>query len=154
METWQLSIISIFGITSLVGLIQAYRQCTKKNSSYGKPPKLYMLFGSLVWADHLVFGAFWVIISLFCLMFHDFLLFLLTFSVFWLVRSIGETIYWFFQQFTPRHGNEPEKFIWHRIVKNDSVWFLNQIYWQCITVITIITSVYLFSLWLPIHLTK
>lgn len=149
---WQSILVFLFGLLSCIGWVQAYIHCKKRQDSYGYPPKVYGLYGSLVWADHIIFGGFWVLVSLLCLILNDFLLFLLFFSVFWLTRSFGETIYWFFQQFTPRKGNEPEKFFWYTIVKNDSVWFINQIYWQCVTVITIISTVYLFALWLPRHI--
>lgn len=148
MELWQTVIISLYTLTAAIGLILAYRQSRYKNNAYGHPPKIYGFFGAFVWADLVVFGAFWALSGLASLILNDWLLFLLIISLFWLVRSVGESLYWFFQQFSPRKGNAPEKFWIHKVFRNDSVYFVHQIYWQCVTVVTIITSLYLGNLWL------
>lgn len=147
MTPWQLITVLIYGIISLIGFFLALQECKTKKRAYNHPPKIYGFFGAFVWADLVMFGLFWTFVSGISLILNDWILFLLSISLFWLVRSIGETLYWFHQQFTPRTGNEPEKFWFHRIFHNDSVWFIYQIYWQCITVVTIITSLYLGSLW-------
>ncbi len=143
----QLSVL-FFGVFSFFTFIKAIRECKDNDNAFGRPYRLCEIYGSFVWADHVVFGFFWVIISGIVLLLQDFLLFLLIASVFWLVRSIGETIYWFLQQFHPRKGNDPKKFIFYPIFKNDSVWFINQIAWQCVTVLTFMTTLYLSYLWI------
>jgi hypothetical protein len=140
--------IAIFGIISFVTLLKALFECRIKRNAFGKVYKGCDIYGSFVWADHIVFGAFWTIVSLITVILQDSLLFLLTFSVFWLVRSIGETIYWFLQQFAPRKGNEPEKFLINYVIRGEATWFVNQIAWQCITVVTFITTIYLSYQWL------
>lgn len=148
MEFWQQLIIILYGILALIAFITSYYACSIKKKSYENTPLWGLFFTGFVQADNVIFGFFWVIVSVITLILQDWILFLLTLSVFWLVRSIGETFYWFLQQFHPRTGNEPEKFWSYRIVKNDAVWFMNQIYWQCLTVITTISSLYLGYVWI------
>ena len=140
-------LIALFGIVSFFTFLKAFFECKNKKNAFGTPYKVCELYGSFVWADHVVFGFFWTVVSIIVLILQDWILFLLTVSLFWLVRSIGETIYWFLQQFAPRKGNEPKKFWSYPIFHNDSIWFVNQIAWQCTTVITLITSIYLSVLW-------
>lgn len=139
--------ILIWGLYALTGLI-----CGVFSSSRGKTNGLtpqYLPLGAFVWADAVVFGLFWVIVSVFTFLFQDGLLFLLIMSVFWGVRSLGEIIYWLNEQFSTINRNPPEKFIFlFKIFPNDSVWFINQIFWQCVLVVSIIFSVKLFTLWL------
>jgi hypothetical protein len=148
MTLWQQLITLVISVLSGIGFVWALQQCWKKNRSFSHPPKIYGFFGAFVWADLVVFGLFWALAGIASLLLNDWILFLLITSLFWLVRAIGETMYWFNQQFTPRPGNEPEKFWFHKFFHNDSVWFVYQIYWQCVTVVTILTSLYLAKLWL------
>lgn len=148
MSQWQIVLVSIYGFVAVVGFFKALHMCRNRKSAYGHTDNIFNFYGAFVWADLVVFGLFWTIVSFLCLYRKDWLLFLLVLSAFWLIRSFGETLYWFHQQFTPRGGNEPEKFWFHKIVLNDSVYFVNQIYWQCISVITFITTLYLAKLWL------
>lgn len=148
MQLWQDIIIAVYGFIALIGFYLSFNECKNKKNSYGHPPGIYGYYGAFVWADLVVFGLFWTLVSVACLLLQNFTLFLLCISLFWLVRSVGETLYWFHQQFTPNKGNPPQKFWFYTIFHNDSVWFVYQIYWQCITVITIITSLYLATLWL------
>lgn len=140
--------IIVFGIGSFLLTIKAYQECKHKKNSFGLTPKVCNIYGSFVWADHLIFGLFWTGVSLLCILLNDWILFLLIVSVFWLVRSIGETTYWFLQQFAPRSGNEPERLWVSRIVHNDAAWFVHQIFWQCVSVAAIITTIFLSFLWL------
>jgi hypothetical protein len=148
MEQWQFWIITTFGVITLLSFLQSLFECKVRKRSYSNTPFYCGFQGAFVWADEVVFGLFWAGISIISLLLSDWILFLLSISLFWLVRAVGETVYWFFQQFTPRRGNEPKKFFFYHIVGNDSVYFMNQIYWQCLTVITILTSLYLGKLWL------
>lgn len=149
MNLWQLSIVSLYGIIAFVSFVTGFRACYYRNKAYEETPIYGLLYTAFVRADTVIFGLFWALACLITIILSDFLLFLLVLSLFWLVRSIGETLYWFFQQFTPRPGNDPAKFKLHyKIFKNDSVWFVHQIYWQCFTVITTITTIYIANAWL------
>ncbi len=135
-------------LINLITFIQALRKSKKKSTILARPYKICEPFGSFVWADHVLFGPFWMLISVITLFLHDLLLFFLIYSVFWVVRSVGETLYWFFQQFSPRVGNEPEKFWINKHVPGEAVWFMHQIFWQCISVISVVLTIYTAHLWL------
>jgi hypothetical protein len=127
----------------LKGLVES-----KKGKAYELTPFL-LPFGIIAWGDAVVFGLFWTGVSLVSYFLNDWILFLLIISVFWVVRSLGETIYWFNQQFSQKayDWNKPEKLLFHSIFKNDSIWFVYQIIWQCVTVVSIIATIYFTRLW-------
>lgn len=147
MEFWQKAFLIGFTAVSLIGLVRSLYECKKKKNPYGVT-YFYRLFGAFVWADLVVFSAFWILASLISYVLHSWVLFLLFIAMFWVVRSVGETQYWFHQQFSTIQRNPPEKFWFHKIFHNDSVWFVYQIFWQCVTVISVILSLYLIKLWL------
>lgn len=148
MNSWQTNIVLLYGITSFILLIISLFKCRTHEGRVGKPWVIGDIFGSFLWMDHIILGVFWSVVSSIVLLLQDWLLFLLILSFFWLVRSLGETLYWFLQQFMPRKGNEPSKFWINKLAPGEGVWFLNQLYWQCVTVITLLLSIYLSYLWL------
>lgn len=118
-------------------------------NSYKMVPGFFLM-GAFIYGDVLPLSVFWILVSIACLVLHDLTLFYLILSLFWLVRSVGETLYWFHQQFTPRQW-ELEHFVrlpFYNIVKNDSIWIIYQVVCQCVTVVTLISSVKLFVIWL------
>lgn len=140
-----LLIILVINVFTFLKALQASKD---KKLILAKPYSICEPFGSFVWADHVLFGPFWVLISLVTFFLHDVILFGLIFAIFWVVRSLGEMLYWFFQQFSPRVGNEPEKFWINRHVPGEAVWFMHQIFWQCVAVISLIFSIFLAHAWL------
>jgi len=144
---WQKIIIITYallaGLISIVGLYQT----TRKKNAFGDTPIL-ILWGANNYGNAFIFGAFMTVTSLYTLLRNDWLLFLLMLSVFWTVRSVGETIWNFLIQFTPMKRYPPEHFFFHKIFHDESTYFVNQIVWQCVTTITIITTLYLGKLWL------
>ena len=146
MESWQKIIIIIWGIISFALFVKGFKESKDKKNAYGLTP--FFPFGAFVWGDAVVFGFFWTAVFVVVLILNDWTLFLLIISVFWVVRSIGETIYWFNQQFSKINRNPPEKNWMFKYFHNDSVWFIHQIGWQCVTVISIIFSIYLTHIWL------
>lgn len=146
MNELQIGFVVVFTCVAAVGFVKGCLESRKKNAL----GLTYLLrpFGAFVWADMVIFGAFWILAGLLSLFFADWVLFLLIVSLFWLVRSVGETMYWFQQQFSPIKRNPPEKMIIYRFFRNDSVWFVYQIFWQCLTVFFIITSLYVGKVWL------
>ena len=149
MENWQKVLILLYGLINLIVFIKGFFMCRDKKAAYTLTPKLTLL-GIFAWGDAVVFGLFWFFVSLASLILNDSLLFLFIISVFWVVRSFGETIYWFNQQFAQKvySWNEPQNLKFHWLFHNDSIWYGFQIFWQCISVISIIASVYLGNLWL------
>ena len=142
------NILLIVFFAMIASTIRAYFACQDKAQILRSPWRLCEVFGSFVWADHIILGPFWALISLVCYLLQDMLLFMLIFSVFWLIRSCGEVLYWFLQQFHPRAGNEPEQYWIHRHAPGEAVWFLHQIFWQCISVFAIILTIYFAYHWI------
>jgi hypothetical protein len=135
-----------FAILNLLLVLTAIHRCRRKQA-FKPTPILYPL-GAFVWGDMAVFGTFWTIVGLISYIAQDTLLFLLIYSIFWLIRSLGETIYWLNQQFSTINRNPPHKLLLHHLFHDDSVWFAYQIFWQCLTVISSLTTLYLAKLWL------
>lgn len=148
MQPWQEMFLLFFALFNLAGAGVALHKTKNKKSAYGRVPQFFLISGAFVWADLVVFGTFWTIVAFASLLLKDWLLFLLFVSVFWLIRSTGEWIYWFLQQFSNINRNPPENSSLYKIFQNSSVWFVYQIYWQTITVTTIITTLYLAALWI------
>lgn len=153
MNIYQIIFLIIFGAFNLIFSIWGVHQSKNKANTYGITWALFPI-GIFVWGDAVIFGLFWSLVSFFTLVIKDWILFLLIFSVFWLVRSLGETIFFFSQQFSTVMRQPPETLIGYKIFKgkgvieNDAIWFITQIIQQCITVISIIASIYLTYLWL------
>lgn len=141
------NITTFFLLFAVSAFFVSYHQTKYKKNAFGLALILNPI-GGFVWADGVIFGLFWTIASLVILSLDDWILFLLTYSIFWLVRSVGETIYWFNQQFSPINRNPVENLPYIKIFHNDSIWFVSQIFWQCITVVSIITTLYLAHIWL------
>ena len=136
--------LSLFFVYSLSALLLGLKH---RKNPFGLTHQ-YVLLGSFVWVDAAVFGAFFSLVSLLCIFLSDFILFLLIFSVFWTIRSIGEQIYWFLEQFANTHRNKPRTLWPSKIYKGEEVWIVMQTVMQCISVVFIISSVYLLSIWL------
>lgn len=147
MNGLQITAVVIYGMISFLVFIKGFFESAKKKNSFRETPFLFWA-GIFVWGDAVIFGLFWFLSSLVCYFSKDWILFLLVISVFWVVRSLGETIYWFNQQFSTLNRNPPEKLRGYQFFKNDSIWFIYQIFWQCITVVSIITTIFLASSWL------
>lgn len=143
MNTWQSDILIIYGIGALLCTCKGFYQSAVKKNPYGKSVWI-QAYGAFVWGDAAVFGIFWAMATLLSYYLGNWTLFLLFISTFLLVRSIGETIYWFLQQFTHKPLDPPETLPFHTLFPKNSIWFVYQIFWQCVTVLSIISTVYLF----------
>ncbi len=140
---WQSSVLIIIALYSLVCFYKGFRSTYYKKNPYGLTP-WFNILGAFVWADAAVFGVFFLGAAIVSLVLNSVLIFLLIFSVFWVIRSVGEQIYWFLEQFAVKHRNEPKTLTLHKYFPGDSIWVYYQIFWQCISVIAIISSVYFF----------
>jgi hypothetical protein len=146
-NTIQTFIISIFGTISFFTAIKGFFESFFKNNPFGQYFPLFFL-GIFVWADAVILGLFWSLISLTCLLLNDWILFLLIISLFWVIRSLGEIIYWLNQQFSPIIRNPPKNLMGYKFFHNDSIWFVYQVFWQCAMIVSIVSSIYLTNLWL------
>jgi len=147
MSYFQKILIVVYGVMSFLCCLKGFNECYKKKNAFGETPLLYP-FGMFVWGDTVVFGIFWILVTVVVLLLNDWVLFLLIVSIFWVVRSLGESIYWINQQFSKLNRNPPEKFWFYKYFKNDSVHYVNQIFWQCVTVISIVFTIYFAKMWL------
>ena len=145
MNILQTNIVIVYGLISFLIFLEGLFESVKKRNTYKKTAYLFWL-GIFVWGDAVIFGLFWFFASLISYLLKDWILFLLIISVFWIIRSFGETIYWINQQFSSINRNPPEKMFGYQLFKNSSIWFNYQIFWQCISVISIITSLYLIQI--------
>ncbi|HCR81412.1 MAG: hypothetical protein UY13_C0002G0424 [Candidatus Pacebacteria bacterium GW2011_GWB1_47_8] len=136
-----------FAVVNFFIFLKAFYECKTKQNAFGLTPRL-TLIGAFVWGDAVIFGLFWTLVSIVVLFLNDWLLFWLIMSLFWVVRSVGETIYWFNQQFSTLDRNPPKHMKGYSIFQNDSIWFVYQIIWQCVTVVSLVFAVYFGWLWL------
>lgn len=149
MVTWQKIALIIYSLVALLAFFRGYNESKKNRNAYGLVPFL-LPWGIIAWGDAIIFGPFWILVSFVTIALNDWYLFLLVLSIFWVVRSLGETIYWFNQQFSSRvyEWTRPENLPFHKIFHDDSIWYIFQIANQCITVIAIIFSIYFAKIWL------
>lgn len=148
MTNLQCSVVFV-GIISLVSVVIGVRK-VRNNRTFSLTPWLYPL-GIFVWGDAPILGLFWTLVGVVCYYLNSLPLFLLIVSVFWLVRSVGETFYWFLQQFSMVKRNPPDQLYGYRFVKDESIWFMYQLFWQCMTVISVIFTIYFAFNWNTIN---
>lgn len=131
----------IYYLSLIIGVVTVVRSVLKvqKGKSLQSIWLPLEIQGSFVWADGIVFGPFWIIASLIFIFANpDIKWFYLFFLIFWAVRSAGEIIYWFLNQFTPRKIQSVSFKSLNRIFNNDYVTsFIFQIWWQCILILAI-----------------
>lgn len=147
MQHWQQYLVFFIGALGLFGFFKGLHESKYKKNAFGLTRSLTIL-GSFVWADAVVFGLFWLFFAGVSIALDDWWLFLFGTAVFWAVRGFGETQYWIAQQFSSKNRNPVETLLFHGIFHNDSIWFVYQIFWQCVTVAALVASVYLASMWL------
>lgn len=143
---WQ-ELIIIFGQFNVFVFSYALWQCVLKNNPFGRCH--LAILGSFVWGDAVVVSLFWVGLSAVTLFFiPNVNFFLFCTSVFFVIRGLGETIYWLNQQFSKINRNPPKTFWMERVFKGDAVWFAYQIVWQMIMVVSIVCAVYFGANWI------
>lgn len=138
-----------FALSGFLSSLYGVWRCKHKKDNLGLVGP-FIIFGAFVWADLVIFGFFWTLFSLTCLFIADWTLFLLGLSIFWLIRSFGETIYWFNQQFSEKKRSSINMFFFAKIFNNDlyTLWFIMQIVFQCVCVVSAISTIYFAREWL------
>lgn len=147
MTYWQQAAILIYGSINLGVLLKAFYEIKYKKNTYGLA-SLFGLIGIFVWGDAVVLAPFWLVTSLITLYLKDWYMFLLIISIFWVVRSAGEVIYWISEQFSDKHRNPPQTLKFYKFFNSDAIWFVYQLFWQCTLIISLIASIYFTFLWL------
>ena len=136
MMTWQSALVVSYAVLSGIFLVAGLVRC-RRGRAYGRFLPLNFI-GAFVWGDAVIFGLFWLITSSIILLYGSWWLFLLVLDAFWLVRSVGETIYWLNQQYSTLDRNPPRRLWFYPLFRDNSVWFVYQTFWQCLTVITFV----------------
>jgi hypothetical protein len=110
--------------------------------------------GSFVWEDLLIFSLLHIIFISTGLLLQDFRIIALFTLVFWAVRSTGEALYWFLQQFHqptvyPHDQYKDFKLIRFILgdISNQRCFIIMQIFWQCITVASLTVLILLLLNW-------
>lgn len=147
MLDWQMVIVALYGLGALFILVRGLHECYWNKKSY-EEVLWERFYGAFALGDCVIFGIFWIIISLAVLFLNDWTLFLLILSVFWTIRSLGETNFWFGMQFAPMKRYPPKYFPIYRFFHDDSVYFIQQITWQCVATLAIISSLYFGVTWI------
>ena len=138
--------LSVFAFFAFLICIKGWYEVVSRKNSFGNTYGLFWM-GIFVWGDTVVIAPFWVGLCLVCLFLQDSSLFWLAFSLFWVVRSVGETMYWMHEQFTSKHHNPPSTLVGYRFIKDESLWFIYQIFWQCMTVVSVLFSLFFAKQW-------
>lgn len=136
---WQNFFVVLWGVYALSGFLMGIKN---KKNPFGLC-NIFNPLGAFVWIDAVVFGLFFLMTSVFCLLSNQWVLFLLIISVFWTIRSLGEVLYWFLEQFATNHRNPPHTLWPYKWFKGEEVWIVMQIFWQVISVIFIVATIYL-----------
>lgn len=146
MSNEQVISLSIFGLINLIIFIKSWRQVVNKHNPFGLTRWLSWL-GIFVWADALVIAPFWVLAVLVSTIVHDWILFFLIASIFWSVRSLGEMVYWLNEQFAAKKRNPPQTLMGYSLIKSEAIWFVYQVFWQCVLVFSIVSAIYFARIW-------
>ncbi|MBD3362884.1 hypothetical protein GF362_04150 [Candidatus Dojkabacteria bacterium] len=114
------------------------------------------ILGAFVWEDLLVFSFYNIIAANLVLVLDDFRYAVVLTLVFWVVRSLGEALYNFLQQFNQPTMYPHNQFLWDDLkifkkvfgnISNQKVFFILQITMQITTVFSLFFLIYTFLHW-------
>lgn len=142
MERELVGLLCLYAIGALGAVVESVREVVKKDNPFGIVRR-YFFLGVFVWGDAAILGLFWLGAVIWTVMVGEGGLFLLVISVFWIVRSMGEVQYWLNQQYSSRERNRPRDLWGSKWFGGDSIWFVYQVFWQCMTVISSVWTIYL-----------
>ncbi|HOZ03375.1 MAG TPA: hypothetical protein PKX78_02670 [Candidatus Woesebacteria bacterium] len=135
-----------FVFVNLLIFFKSWWEVVKKQNPFGLTPWMSWL-GMFVWGDTLVIAPFWVLAVLVSTIVHDWILFFLIASIFWSVRSLGEMVYWLNEQFAAKKRNPPQTLMGYSLIKSEAIWFVYQVFWQCVLVFSIVSAIYFARIW-------
>lgn len=108
----------------------------------------FILFSAFIWADVFMFSILWIALVPILYALHDPKYLLLAWSGFWLIRSSGEVIYSFIQQFNPGQRPYavylPKSFMLRLFgpATFPKYWVIEQTFFQAISVLSFVLVVY------------
>jgi len=91
--------IFIFSLMCMGLFVLAYRRVRHSEEGYGFIHTWGGFMGAFVWEDLMIFSLFFMVAALLTDIFQNIRLGLLLLAAFWMVRSAGEALYFFLQQF-------------------------------------------------------
>ncbi len=134
-------VVIVYGTISTVAFIKGFYEVKFNANRHGLAP--FGLLGIFVWTDAVVIGLFWIFASIFTLAVDSINIALLILSLYWVVRSGGEVLYWMLQQFADKKLDKPEDVPWHNLFPGQSVYIAQQIWWQMVLVVSLLATVVL-----------
>lgn len=146
--------LTLFALIHITFFIISFRNIRNSDEHVGFIYSWAFVFGAFVWEDLLIFSLFNFLVALYVLLVQDIRQGLVMFTVFWMVRSAGETLYFFMQQFTqPLHY--PHDIHWHfNVMKkvfgdisNQKCFIMLQVTFQIIMVLAISILILLLKNW-------
>lgn len=136
------ALLVCFGVGAFISLFLGWRQTYRRKNPHGLTP-FYWIYGIFVWGDAILLGIFWTLVCAMSVLLQNSQFFLITFAVFWMVRSAGESIYWFLQQFATSKRDLPHTLLGHSVFPGESIWFAYQVFWQIVLVVSSVSLLYL-----------
>lgn len=144
-------LIFIIFLSSIL-LIISFAQIIKGNIT-GFEPLVYgfgpLLYGAFNWADVWIFSLLWIILSSILLRLKERYFFWIAFYSFWLIRSSGEVMFSFMQQFHPQIkpwlAYAPRAFMQNTFLGQFILvryWVVEQIFFQSISVLSLFGLIY------------
>lgn len=126
-----------------ISLIEIFR-----GNFSGFEPETYFFgipFGSFIWGDLFVFSLLWFLLLCVLSKVKNVQYYFLALYSFWLIRSTGETFYWFSQQFSQIINPWPNYYPHISIVNTftpKEIWVVHQLLWQSISIASLIGLIY------------
>lgn len=127
--------ITLHFLYAMLTFIAGYVKTIKNRNPYGHA-FWFLPLGVFVWGDALVFGLFWMIATAGIWLWGSWQVLAFIYSLFWLIRSLGEVQYWLLVQFSSVKREPAENHVLFPLIKSDAVWFMHQVIWQCVAVLS------------------
>lgn len=143
MLLWQQVLLLFFLLYAMLGFCVSMWHLYKNHNFFGLCQWL-LPFGAFVWIDGVILCAFWIVFLGIALFLSSWRFILFVYSVFWVVRSLGEIVYWIHEQFATNHRNPPHTLGFaYKLFPNQSVWIAMQLFWQIVLVVSILSVIVL-----------
>jgi hypothetical protein len=149
-----MSVVAILGIVFFFLAIISFLKVRNSHEKIGFIYPWGWPIGAFVWEDLFVFSLLGTITTIIVTVLHDLRVGYLFFLVFWIVRSAGETLYFFLQQFSqptvyPHQLKDHFKTM-HKIfgsISDQKCYILLQIFQQSILVCSLVALILLLIHW-------
>lgn len=144
----------IYGLLNFILIFVSYFQIRKNPKSYTFFWYLAFFNGAFIWEDFFIFSILHTVGVSISLILADTKIWLLFMASFWLIRSLGETLYQFLEQFIePKHSPHFISEHFAPILKvfgpipEQKCFILVQIFFQSVSVISLTALIYLVLNW-------